>query len=49
MKKKTSFQLTEEALRLLKQVADKQGISMTALLEILIRQAAKNDTRYWDS
>lgn len=38
---KTSFSLSEEALRLLKLIAEKNGISKTAVLEIIIREKAK--------
>jgi hypothetical protein len=40
-KRPTSFRLTGEALRLLAVLADKLGISLTAALEIAIREAAK--------
>ena len=43
MKYKTSFSLSEEALRLLKAIAEKNGISKTAVLEIIIRQKAIAD------
>ena len=38
--KATSFRLTEEARILLAQIAERQGISLTAALEVLIRQQA---------
>ena len=41
IKPHSNFKLTEEAKELLRQMATAQGISMTAMLEILIRQAAK--------
>jgi hypothetical protein len=40
-KKKTSHNLTLEALRLLKAIAQKYGISQTAVLELMIREKAK--------
>lgn len=40
-KKHTSFTLSGEALRLLGEIAKSQGISMTAVLEIIIREKAK--------
>jgi hypothetical protein len=41
MKRKTSMQLTEEAMRLLAAMAQTDGISMTAMMEIAIREAAR--------
>ena len=41
--KPTSFRLSEQARRLLAQLADQYGISQTAMLEILIREKAKQD------
>ena len=44
IKKKTyAFTLSDEAKKLLKEVADSKGISQTAVLELLIRQAAKDN------
>lgn len=42
---KTPFhtRFSPEAVRLLKAVADKRGISMTAVLEMEIREAAKRE------
>jgi hypothetical protein len=40
-KKKTSHNLTLEALRLLRTLAERYGISQTAMLEIIIREKAK--------
>jgi len=37
----TSFRLTLEAIRLLKEIAMRQGIGMTAALEVLVRQEAE--------
>jgi len=37
----TSFRLTREALRLIEEIAARQGIGMTAALEVLIRKEAK--------
>lgn len=42
-KKKTSITLSDEALRLLELLAKKQGISRTAVLEIVIREKAKTE------
>ena len=39
----TSFRLSEEALRLLDELAKKLGISQAAVLEIAIRAAAKKE------
>ena len=41
--KTMSFRLTPEARRLLAGLAQKKGISMTAVLEILIRKEAKEE------
>jgi hypothetical protein len=41
MKRATSLRLTEEALRLLAAMAQADGISHTAMLEIAIREAAR--------
>ena len=41
--KTMSFRLTPEARRLLAALAEKKGISKTAVLEILIRQEAKEE------
>ena len=38
---RSNFTLTEEAKALLRQMAEAQGISMTAVLEIIVRQAAE--------
>jgi hypothetical protein len=40
-KHKTSFTLTATAKALLSQLAEAQGISQAAVLELLIRQAAR--------
>ncbi len=40
---KTSFTLTEEAKRLLEELAKKYGVSQTAILELLIREKAKQE------
>ena len=39
----TSLRLTMEAKRLLRLLADKSGISMTAKLEVMIRDQAKRE------
>ena len=41
MKKATHFLLTEQARRVLERLAQADGISMTAMLEIAIREAAR--------
>jgi predicted DNA-binding protein len=41
--KQTSFRLSVEAHRLLEELAAKLGISQTAVLEILIREMAKQE------
>ena len=42
VKTEYSFNLTDEADKLLGKMADKNGISKSAVLEIIIREAAKN-------
>ncbi len=42
-KSPTSIRLTKVAKYLLKALADKQGISQAAMLEILIREKAKTE------
>jgi hypothetical protein len=41
MKQRTSFALSEEAKRLLSEIASRNGISQAAVLELLIREKAK--------
>jgi len=41
--KPTTFRLTAEARRLLKLLSQKKGVSMTSVLEILIRKEAKDE------
>lgn len=41
MKKRTSFSLFPEALTLLKKLAEKNDRSQASMLEVLIKQAAK--------
>lgn len=43
MKRRTSYTLSEEAKRLLAELAKQYGISQTAMLEVLIRERAKQD------
>lgn len=43
MKKRTSYTLSENAKQLLAKIAAKNGISRTAMLEILIREKAKQE------
>jgi hypothetical protein len=40
-KKRTSFALSEQALELLKKLADSKGLSQASTLEVLIREDAK--------
>jgi predicted transcriptional regulator len=46
MKKATSFRLSDEALALLKQLADADGLSQAAMLELLIRRAARRSSAH---
>lgn len=39
---KRSYALTDEADKLLEKMADKNGVSKSAMLEFIIRYAAKN-------
>ena len=41
--KPTTFRLTTEARRLLRLLSQKKGISMTSVLEVLIRKEAKEE------
>ena len=43
MKIHVSFRLSDEAIRLLKLLADQKGISQAAVLEIAIREMAKKE------
>ena len=45
IKPHSNFKLTEEAKNLLRQMAKEQGLSMTAVLETLIRQGAKKQEK----
>jgi hypothetical protein len=45
MKKSATFRLSEEAMNLLVALAQRRGINRTAVLEILIREAARRDER----
>lgn len=40
---RTSFALSQEALDLIKKIAEKKGISMAAVLELTIRESAKKE------
>ncbi len=42
-KKKTTFVFTDEGKRLLEELAKKYGVSQTAILEMLVREKAKQD------
>ena len=42
-KKRTSYNLSEQAKQLLAKLAEKYGISQTAMLEVLIREKAKQE------
>ena len=44
-KEQTSMRLTVEAKRLIKELADKMGISQAAVFEIAIRKMAKEEAR----
>jgi len=46
--KKTSFFLTDKGSELLSKIAYKMGISMTAVLEILIRKKAEEENLDFD-
>jgi predicted transcriptional regulator len=48
MKKSATFRLSEEGMRLLTALAQRRGINRTAVLEMLIRQAARRDEREED-
>lgn len=43
-KQKTSFTLSEEALKLLEAIAQKHGISKTTVLELTIREKARAES-----
>jgi len=45
VKPHSNFKLTAEAKAILREMAREQGISMTAVLEILIRQGAKKQEK----
>jgi len=45
MKKNATFRLSEEGMRLLVTLAATRGISRTAMLEMLIREAARRDQK----
>lgn len=49
MKQRMSFRLSDEAVSLLDRLAQANGISMTAVLEMAIRQAAKKQGIHADS
>ena len=38
MKRKTSFSISPEALTMLKEIAERKGVSMASVIEILIRE-----------
>jgi hypothetical protein len=42
-KERTSFRLTPEALRILRALAQKYGLSMTGMLEMVLRDRARTD------
>jgi predicted transcriptional regulator len=44
-KKNATFRLSEEAMRLLTALAQRRGINRTAVVEMLIREAARRDER----
>jgi predicted transcriptional regulator len=43
MKHPTSFRLSNEALRLLKVLADAKGVSQAAIIELAVRELAKKE------
>jgi predicted DNA-binding protein len=43
MKQPTSFRLSEEALRLLKLLADAKGVSQASIIEMAVREMARKD------
>jgi len=43
MKEPTSFRLSNEALRLLKVLADAKGVSQAAIIELAVRELAKKE------
>ena len=43
MKVHVSYRLSEEALRLLKALAEAKGLSMASVLEVAIRELAKRE------
>jgi len=43
MKKKTSVTLSEEALKLLAELAERYAVSRSAMLEVIIRDRAKDE------
>ncbi len=45
MKKNATFSLSEEAIRLLAVLAANRGISRTAVLELLIREATRKEEK----
>lgn len=47
MKKRTSYTLSEQGKQLLAKLAEKYGISQTAMLEVLIREKAKQEKVEW--
>jgi hypothetical protein len=42
-KKPVAFRFSEEAIRLLKELAKSKGVSQAAILEIAIREASKRE------
>jgi len=43
MKNATSFRLSDEAVRLIKLLAESKGVSQAAVLEVAIRELAKKE------
>lgn len=41
--KKTSITISDEAKKLLEELAKKYGVSQTAIIELLVREKAKQD------
>ena len=43
MKNSTSFRLSEEAIRLIKLLAEEKGVSQAAIIEMALREMAKRE------
>lgn len=49
MKKATSFRLSAESMMILAKLSKKYGVSMTAILELIIREKATKEGIKWTS